>query len=174
MAETSIRRKRAFLFFLAIALTGSVLQIFGEPRSGASELGAILLLACFVPASYFVVYFAKKRASLVPFPVQFDAGEPFVPHIVVDITLSDEQGAVAPSKKERRAIFAVGQQGFTARFIVPPGPAPGRGVRLRVEAQFLRPQAALPNFAVGSVFSLVQGPRIVGSGEVVTVLGTPA
>ena len=174
MAETAIRRKRAFLFFLVIALAGGLLQIFGEPRSRASELGAILLLACFLPASFFVFYLAKKR-RLVPFPAQFGAGEPFVPHIEVDITLRDEQSATAArSKSERRGIFAVGQQGFTARFIVPPGLALGRGAPLRVEAQFLRPEVALPNFAVGSAFSLLQGSRIVGTGEVVRVLNAPA
>ena len=43
-------------------------------------------------------------------------------------------------------------------------------VPLRVEAQFLRPEVALPYFAVGKAFSVIEGRNTVGTGKVVTVL----
>src|SRR4029077_14579824 len=117
MIETAVKRKRAFLFFLVIAVVGGMLLIVGKPRSTVWEVGAILLLACFVPASYFFLFFAKKRARLVPLPLQFDADEPFVPHVLVDLKLSDEQsgGGKSPQSEYRR-IFVIGEQGFSARF----------------------------------------------------------
>ena len=170
MVGTAVRRKRVFLFFLAVALAGGMLMIFGGKQSRASEFGAALLLGCFISASFFLLYFAKKRPRLVPLPLQFDADEPFVPHLVVDLTLSDERSDGAKeSKSERRSIFVIGDQGFSARFIVPPEPVRGPGVPLRVEAQFIRPEVALPLFAAGSAFRVLQGRQIVGTGEVVSV-----
>ena len=171
MVDTATKRKRVFRFFLLIATVGALLMIFGENRSAARDFGGALLMGCFVSASFFLFYFAKKRPRLLPLPLQFDADEPFVPHVVVDLTLSDERsGGARQPKNERRSIFVVGDQGFSARYLVPPEPARGAGVPLRVEAQFVRPAVALPLFAAGSAFRVLEGRNIVGTGEVVSVL----
>ena len=169
MAETAIRRKRALWFFVVLALTGGVLQLFSKPHSVAWDLGAILLLACFVSASYFFMWFAKKRR--VEFlPLQFDAAQPFVPHVLVDLILNDERSGGADRPEVLRRVFVVGAQGFTARFTVPAGSR----VPLRVEAQFLRPEVALPHFAAGGAFAVIDKTRTVGTGTVVTVLSAPS
>jgi hypothetical protein len=171
MAETAIRRRRAFLFFLAIAIASSLLMLFADPGSRARELGTILMLMWFVPATFFVFYFAKKR-RLVPMPLGFDAGEPFAPHVALKLTPAAEWD-IAKARAARsghRAILVVGTQGFTARFALPAEAGLHAGVPLRVQAQFLRPEVALPHFQAGAAFTLLEGGRTVGTGTVVEVL----
>ena len=127
MVETAIKRKRVVLTFLVVAIVGGLLKLFAEPGSKASDLGAVLLAVWIVPLSFFVFFFAKKRARLIPMPLSFDARDAFVPHVVVSLTLLRERdgGEKNLTRKDYCGIFVVGTQGFTGRFVVPPGVALG-------------------------------------------------
>jgi hypothetical protein len=176
MVETAIKHKRVALVFLVIAVVGSLLTLLAEPGSKAADLGAVLLAVWIVPLSFFVFFFAKKRARLIPMPLTFDADEAFVPHVSVNLTLTREQdgGRKEPiTTKGYCGIFVVGTQGFTARFRLPSGVALGASTPKTVDVQFLRPEVALSHFAVGTSFTMLEGRRTVGTGEVVDVLGTP-
>jgi len=161
VAESAVRRKRAFVFFSVLAVAGVLLVSLGG--YGYRQLGAAMLLACIVPVGWFIAWFAKGKRRVLQGPL-FDPRQPFTPHALVELVLHD-----VPKRGECRRIFAVGPNGFSTRFIVPAA-AQARSP-LRVQAQFLRPELALQHLPAGTAFSLVEGQRIVGSGEVIEVLG---
>jgi hypothetical protein len=154
MAEATVRRKRTFYFFTLLGLAGSALLFF----SGQPQLGLALLIGC-----WFFTWYAKRGTGAAA-PLQFDPRQPFTPDALVELKLND-----APRQGERRTVIAVGPQGFSARFIAPA--AAQARAPLRVEAQFLRPEVALRHLPAGTAFSVIDGQRIVGSGEVIEVRG---
>jgi hypothetical protein len=169
MAETRVRRKRTLLLGAPIFVTGLALVAFSEPRSNAQVLGAILLLATIVPAGMFLNWFAKPRTRYAAAPA-FEADQPFVAHVAAELTLEPDIAGAQP-QGQYDVILAVGNQGFTTRFVVTGGGALRPGVAQRIDVQFLRPEAALRYFPPGGAFSVIERGRPVAKGRVLELLG---
>ncbi|MEJ7687717.1 MAG: hypothetical protein WKG52_12400 [Variovorax sp.] len=67
---------------------------------------------------------------------------------------------------EHRCALVVGNEGFTARWMVPRGGAFRRGDVRMAEVEFSRPDVALPRFGTGTVFRMLVGESFVGDGRV--------
>ena len=117
-------------------------------------LGVALIAA---GAIVFLAGRTRRRRAGADFPASF------VPHVAVELTLRRHAAAI---RGRHRGVFAVGRNGFSVRFDAALQP----GVPQRVEAQFLKPELALPHFVPGAAFSLVDGPRLIADGEVVGIL----
>jgi hypothetical protein len=165
MVDTSIRRRRTVLLLLPVSVAGLLLLLLTDSRSGWHTLGALLFLTGFIPGAWFVQWFAKPRVRIAPRPA-FQPGAPFERHIAADFTLAPDLIAGRAEDGEYQVIFLAAGEGFTTRFVVPAGAEPQPGVACLVEAQFLRPEVALPRFAAGTEFSVLEGSRIIGSGRV--------
>ena len=121
-----------------------------------SVLGIAALIAA--GAIVFFAIRARRRRAGADFPAAF------VPHVAVELTLRRHAAAI---QGRHSGVFAVGRTGFSVRFDAALQP----GVPQRVDAQFLKPELALPYFVPGAAFSMVDGPRLIADGEVLRVLG---
>jgi hypothetical protein len=95
-----------------------------------------------------------------------------MPEIVVEITLLPSEAGGRESaipKGEYRGVLGVGAENFSVRFFVSfdHGFSPNQPQRFGV--QFLFPEAALPYFPIGTVFTVWEG-RVIGNGQVLEVL----
>jgi hypothetical protein len=95
-----------------------------------------------------------------------------VPDIVVEIRLHPSEvngrlSSICPG--EYRGVLGINSEHFSARWVVPVGGdlAPG-GRAGTFGIQFLFPEAALPHFKAGAVFTVWEGKEI-GSGRVLSV-----
>jgi hypothetical protein len=142
--------RRFVLFVVGVAAAGALLSLLRED-DGAIFLGAALI------AAGIIVFLAGRRARAKR-AAEF-AG-PFTPHVAVELTARRQAMLL------HRAIFAIGRNGFTVRTGAPLPLQPG--VPQRVDVEFLKPEMALPHFAPGVAFSMVDGPHLVADGEVLT------
>ena len=97
---------------------------------------------------------------------------PVEPEIVVEVTLlpSEAGGRQGPILQgEYRGVLGVGAENFSVRFFVPIPGGLSSSQTHRLGVQFLVPQAALPHFQVGTLFTVWEG-RIIGNGKVLEVL----
>jgi len=168
MAETIVRRRRALLLLLPVSLAGLVILIVADSRSEWRTLGALLFLTGFIPGAWFVQYFAKPRIRIAPRP-GFQPDAIFEGHIEADFTLAPGLTAGQAGGGAYQVIFIAAGEGFTTRFVVASEGEPRPGVACRIEAQFLRPEVALPRFTAGTQFSVLAGTRIIGAGRVAEV-----
>lgn len=145
--------RRVILFVLGIAAAGALLNLLRED-DGAIFFGAALVAAGVI---LFLAGRARRRGKAADFPATF------APHVAVRLALRGQRVLI---QGRHRGVFAVGRNGFTVRFDVPPDAA-----AQRIEAEFLKPDVALPHFSPGAAFSVVDGRQLVADGEVIDVLG---
>lgn len=142
--------RRFILFVVGVAAAAALLHLLRED-DGAIFLGAALV------AAGVLVFLSGRRARAKREP-QFSG--PFTPHVAVELTARRQAMLL------HHAIFAIGRNGFTVRTGAPLPLQPG--VPQRVDVEFLKPEMALPHFAPGVAFSMIDGPRLLADGEVLT------
>lgn len=120
--------------------------------------GEVFVLAIVAGVVLFLLRRAWRRPRGEPFP------RDFTPHVAVQLT----PRRAAAMQGRCRAVFAHGPNGFTVRFDLPAPLEPG--VPQRVEAEFLKPDMALAHFSPGTVFSMLDGARLLADGEVIALL----
>ncbi len=96
------------------------------------------------------------------------------PEIIAEITLrtSSEGGRKGPILSgEYLGVFGAGEQNFSVRFWLPDSEDFAPGQTRQVSVQFLFPEAAIPYFPAGAIFTVREG-KIIGDGIVIKVCTT--
>ncbi len=159
------RQRLARRVVTVAVIVGLVLVVLFPKGSDASQFGAILLLGALPMAAWVLIWFAKKRAPMTTSLPSFAAGAPFVPHVQATITAVDETGV--DSTRPASSVLAgdryyllLGSEGFSVRFRA------RDGEHGRFDAQFLKPDEALPRFVDGTAFRVFDGSKVVAQGAV--------
>jgi len=175
LAEPVSRRRRLFLFFAALALTGTVIRWFAPAQSELSHFGTLLLILWIPVASHFIIYVLKRRSAKVAVAEEVVPDSGFKAEIVAEVTFAwplRNDGLHPVPGREYPCIFAIGTEGFSARFVVPAGSPNAPASAQRVEAEFRVPAVALPRFPVGTAFKVLEGQDYRGEGRVLEVRGS--
>ncbi len=168
------RRRRLFLFFAALALAGTFIRWLAPAQSELSRFGAMLLILWIPVASHFIFYVLKRRSSGTAGSEEPVADSGFQAEIVAEVSFTwplRNDGRHPVPGREYPCIFAIGAEGYSARFVVPVGVSNDPDVVQRMTAEFLVPAVALPRFLVGTVFKVLEGQDYRGEGRVLEVLG---
>ncbi len=172
MRDPSPRRRRLFLFFAALALAGTFIRWLAPAQSELSRFGAMLLILWIPVASHFIFYVLKRRSARAARIEELVADTGFQAEIVAEVTFAwppRNDGRHPIPGREYPSIFAIGAEGFSARFVVPVGVPNAPEAAQRVEAEFLVPAVALPRFTVGTRFKVLEGRDYRGEGCVLEV-----
>ncbi|WP_076999016.1 hypothetical protein [Variovorax sp. KK3] len=174
---TGIQAKRRFIVIalLCAALGGALLRALSEPGSTARDVGTLLMLLWLPIIGNVIAWLiAKLRRPVTAEPTGFEAGNAFRPHALVELTLRAPQ---LPSENsligegEHHCALVVDNEGFSARWVVPPGKAFRRGTPQTLQVEFLKPAIALPRFPRDTEFRMLVAESFVGDGRVLQLLG---
>lgn len=175
MTTRQARRRLIAVFLLCMAVAGAVLRHLAAPASTLRDVGTLMLLL-WLPIIGSVVgwLFTKlRRRRPASGPPSFEAGSAFQPHALVELTLRASQ---VPSENtlipegEHRCALVVDNEGFSARWFVPPDQTFRRGNTQMLQIEFLAPALALPRFHPEAAFRMLVGESFVGDGRVLQVL----
>jgi hypothetical protein len=166
---SSSRRQIVMATLLGLAVIGAVMRYWAPRPSLARDIGTLLLVLWLPAIGNLIAFVVRQWAARRHRRTQFDAAQPFSPHLAVRLSPFDAQPplthALAP--QETRCTVVLGTEGFTARTAVPLArllaglPAPQD-----VPLELLRPELALPRLAPGTRFHLMAGPVAVALGTV--------
>lgn len=177
MRDPSPRRRRLFLFFAALALAGTLIRWFAPAQSDLSRFGAMLLILWIPVASHFIFYVLKRRSAGTAGTAEPVADAGFQAEIVAEVSFKwplRNDGRHPVPGREYPCIFAIGAEGYSARFVVPAGVPNAPEAPQRVEAEFLVPAVALPRFTAGTRFTVLEGREYRGEGRVLEAVGGDA
>jgi hypothetical protein len=176
MSTTKIqfRRKVIVIVLLCVAVGGAVVRHYATPGTTTRDI-ATLLMVLWVPIiGNVIAWLISKRPRRAPsapavMPPSFDTAGVFTPHAHVELTfrkpaLPSQDVPIAPG--EYRCALVIDKEGFSARWIVPPGDALERGKPAALEVEFLSPAMAQPKFAQGAVFRVLIGDSFIADGRV--------
>jgi hypothetical protein len=176
MSTTKIqfRRKVIVIVLLGVAVGGAVVRHYATPGTTTRDI-ATLLMVLWVPIiGNVIAWLISKRPRRAPSPPavrppSFDTTGAFTPHARVELTfrkpaLPSQDVPIAPG--EYRCALVIDKEGFSARWIVPPGDALERGKPAALEVEFLSPAMAQPKFAQGAVFRVLIGDSFIADGRV--------
>lgn len=169
MAEPLSRRRRLFLFFAALALTGTIIRWFAPAQTDLSHFGTLLLILWIPVASHFILYVLKRRSAGTAGTAEAVADSGFQAEIIAEVRFAwplRNDGRHPVPGREYPCIFAIGTEGYSARFVVPAGAPNAPEAPQRVEAEFLMPAVALPRFTAGTRFTVLEGRDYRGEGRV--------
>ena len=178
MTSIQFRRRVIVAILLAVAVGGAVIRRFTDPASTSHTIGT-LMLVMWVPVVGNIIAWLVQRlrrpAAVAPEP--FDSAGEFQGQVMVELTLRPSQvpaenRPVAPG--EYRCALVLGNEGFSARWVVPPGPGMQRGKAQTLPVQFLTPATALPRFSSGAVFRVLVGESFIADGRVLGLAGAAA
>jgi hypothetical protein len=165
MHPTPARRKLIAILLLLTGLVGAAMRwIFAAP-SLAHDIGTLLMVMWVPAVGNIIGYLIRRWGPRTPLPPSFGAGQPFVTHAVVELTL-DSPHRPRPGD---RLVLLVGQEAFSARCVGAAGEADAAhaaDAATPCELQFLVPEAALPRFAAHTAFQVLDGHAVVGRGRV--------
>ncbi|MDQ0079752.1 hypothetical protein SAMN05518669_101518 [Variovorax sp. YR634] len=176
MSTTKIqfRRKVIVIVLLCVAVGGAVVRHYATPGTTTRDI-ATLLMVLWVPIiGNVIAWLISKRPRRAPsapavMPPSFDTAGAFTPHARVELTfrkpaLPSQDVPIAPG--EYRCALVIDKEGFSARWVVPPGDALERGKPAALEVEFLSPAVAQPKFAQGAVFRVLIGDSFIADGRV--------
>jgi hypothetical protein len=182
MATLTRSRVRRVLTTVACTCIGIGLTLwFMTPKDSLLNVVGYMLAAIWLlPAIMFGPFLIlmhlnnqyRKRIS-EPSPQALFARGAVVPELAVDlIMLAESRGGRLPrlGAGQHSMALAIGNEGYTVRFMVPEGSCVDDQAARRVEVQFLAPQLALPRFAPGTAFRALDLRGVIGEGTVIEAL----
>ncbi|MET3178853.1 UNVERIFIED_ORG: hypothetical protein ABIC43_002009 [Variovorax guangxiensis] len=181
MSTTKIQSRRRLIVavLLCVAVGGAVVRHYAAPGSTTRDI-ATLLMVLWVPIIGNVIAWLigkRPRRAPPPAPPGFDDLGAFTPSVLAEITfrkpaLPSQDIPVTPG--EYRCALVLDKEGFSARWVVPPGDALERGKPATLEIEFLSPAVALPRFPVGESFRVLIGDSFVADGRILQLRPAPA
>ncbi|SFP64624.1 hypothetical protein [Variovorax sp. 770b2] len=175
MTKIQFRRKLIVIILLCVAVTGAVVRHYAERGTTTRDI-ATLLMVLWVPIIGNVIAWLigkLPRRAPPPEPVTFDALGAFTPHLQVEVTLRPTALPVHDvplAAGEYRCALVIDNEGFSARWFVPPGEMLERGKPHSLEVEFLAPALARPRFAQGADFRVLVGDSFIADGRVLRTL----
>ena len=175
MKAVSSQRKLIVIVLLALAVIGAGLRQWAANPSLTRDIGTLLLVAWVPTIGHVVAFFRMKlqrkappRAQPEP-PPGFAPGQPFTAQLLVEISAAaplpiGALGVIAMDAQH--CTFVVGTDGFTARMPVSAVPWVSDGTAHAVHVEFLKPDLALPRFAIGTEFQVMAQQFLIASGRV--------
>ena len=165
----SQRRQIITVLLLVFALLGALVRWLAPDPSLARNLGT-LLMVLWLPIVGNIIGWLMQRAKAPQHqPPGFAPGAAFVRHLRIEFTLLPPD-TPRQARPIRAGYFvgalAVGAEAFSVRLAVPADGEPVPEQAGAFDAQFLRPELALPKFAPGTKFVLLAGRTALGSGRV--------
>ena len=176
MSTTRIqfRRKLIVAILLCVAVGGGVVRHYATPGTTTRDI-ATLLMVLWVPIiGNVIAWLVSKRPRRAPraaavAPPSFDTAGAFTPHARVALTfrkpgLPSQDVPIAPG--EYRCALVLDKEGFSARWVVPPGDALERGLPASLAIEFLSSALARPRFPEGTAFRVLIGDSFIADGRV--------
>lgn len=167
LIATPARRRMVMIVLLLLAALGGVIRKFAAPSSTLHDVGTLLLVLWLPAVGNLIAYLIRRiprppqRAPELP-RAAFPAGSAFTPHLQARMESIGAIGATEASQTD--CLLLVAGQAFTARVSVPMAQALAAPQPQPIE--LLRPAAALPRLAPGTVFHLLVGTIAVARGRV--------
>ena len=180
MTTIQARRKLIVIVLLCIAVCGALLRQFADRGSTMRDFGTLLMLLWLPIIGNVIAWLvARIRRPAAPEaePDAFAAAGAFAPHLLVTLKFRAPQlpvDDVPVAEGEHRCALVVDNEGFSARWFVPPGDAIRLGTEHALQVEFLAPAVALPRFPPHTAFRMLVGNTFIGDGRVRAVLGTAA
>ncbi|HET8744976.1 MAG TPA: hypothetical protein VFM98_05200 [Ramlibacter sp.] len=165
LIATPARRRMVMVVLLLLAALGGVIRKFAAPSSTLHDVGT-LLLVLWLPAVGNLIAYLIRRLPRRPQPAAelpraaFPAGSAFTPHLQARL----ETIEASSQAQQTDCLLLVAGQAFTARLSMPMAQALAAPQPQPIE--LLRPAAALPRLAPGTVFHLLVGTTAVATGRV--------
>lgn len=173
-SNRSARRQIITVVLLVLALIGGLVRWLAPQPSVARDLGTLLMVLWLPIVGNVIAWLIRRAKTPKQVPPGFAAGAVFVPHARIELVLL-KTDVPRLSRPIRAGYFdgalVVGSEGFTTRLLVPADGEPAPGVPCALEAQFLRPELALPKLAAGTRFTLLSGRTVLGTGHVLPMVG---
>jgi hypothetical protein len=164
MKTTSSRRQLIVFVLLGLAMLGAAMRQWADNPSVERDIGT-LLLVLWLPVVGNVVAFVIRRLRPPGPSLDFESGAAFTGQLLVELTpLASCVTGLTPD--ERGCTLAIGAEGFTARLPLPLAQWLAAGAPQALELQFRRPELALRRLSVDTVFRVMAGAAVVGTGRV--------
>lgn len=175
MTTIHSRRKLIVIILLCVAIAGAVVRHYAERGTTTRDI-ATLLMVLWVPIignviAWLIGRLPRRAPPLAP--PSFDARGAFTPHLQVELTLRPPALPVHDvplGAGEYRCALVVGNEGFSARWIVPQGEALARRKAHVLAIELLAPELAGPRFSQGADFRVMVGDSFIADGRVLQSL----
>ncbi|MFS2166586.1 hypothetical protein [Variovorax sp. Varisp62] len=172
--KIQFRRKIIVAVLLCVAIGGAVVRHYAVPGSTTRDIGTLLMVLWVPIIGNVIAWLISKRPRRAPPPAavappSFDTLGAFAPHALAELifrkpALPSQDIPVAPG--EYRCALVIDKEGFSARWVVPPGDALERGKPAALEIEFLSPAIAQPKFPQGAAFRVLIGDSFIADGRI--------
>jgi hypothetical protein len=170
--KIQFRRRLIVVIFLCLAVAGAVIRHYAEPGSRLRDLGTLLLVLWLPLIGNIIGWLMRRWMTPKPAPpAGFDLKPGFTPHAHALITL---RRAAVPAANvplapgQYRAAIVTGNEGFSARWIVPQGEKMAREVERLVQLEFLAPDKAQARLGPDTVFRVLVQDAFIADGRIVS------
>ncbi|KQW64337.1 hypothetical protein [Variovorax sp. Root411] len=174
MTTIQFRRKLIVIILLCVAVGGGLVRHYATPGTTTRDIGTLLMVLWVPIIGNVIAWLIGKRPRRAPPPVavtppSFDMLGAFAPHALAELTfrkpaLPSQDIPLAPG--EYRCALVIDKEGFSARWVVPPGDALERGKPAALELEFLSPAIAGPRFPQGAVFRVLISDSFIADGRI--------
>jgi len=171
MTTIQSRRRLIVLILLGLAVAGAIVRHYAERGTTTRDIGTLLMVLWVPIIGNVIAWLIGKlpRRAAPAEPAGFDAARAFTPHFLAELrlrppALPSHDVPLAPG--EYRCALVVGNEGFSARWFVPPGGALARGKPHALHIELLSPQTAGPRFPAGAAFRVLVGDSFIADGRV--------
>jgi hypothetical protein len=173
-SKIQFRRKVIVAVLLCVAVGGAIVRHYATPGTTTRDI-ATLLMVLWVPIiGNVIAWLIGKRPRRAPrspaaAPPGFDTAAAFAPHARVELVfrkpaLPSQDVPIAPG--EYLCALVLDKEGFSARWIVPPGESLERGKPAVLDIEYLSPALAQPRLPQGTAFRVLVGDSFVADGRV--------
>jgi len=171
MTTIQSRRRLIVIILLCVAIGGALLRHYAERGTTTRDIGTLLMVLWVPIIGNVIGWLIGKIPRRAP-PAElvgFDAAGAFTPHLRIELTLRPTallSHNVPLSAGEYRCALVVGNEGFSARWVVPRGAVLERGTPHALEVELLAPDTARVKFPEGESFRVLVGDSFIADGRV--------
>jgi len=171
MSTIQSRRKLIVAVLLCVAVGGAVVRHYATPGSTTRDIGTLLMVLWVPIIGNVIAWLIGKLPRRAPpaQPPTFDSARAFTPHLSVELTLRPPalpSHDVPLAAGEYRCALVVGNEGFSARWLVPHGAQLERGKPHALDVELLTPETASARLPGGAVFRVLVGDSFIADGRV--------
>jgi len=171
MTTIQSRRKLIVVILLCLAVGGALVRHYAERGTTMRDIGTLLMVLWVPIIGNVIAWLIGKLPRRAPpaVPASFDAARAFAPHFLAELTLRPPalpSHDVPLGAGEYRCALVVGNEGFSARWLVPQGEVLARGTPHALDIELLSPETAAARFPAGAAFRVLVGDSFIADGRV--------